>query len=156
MSWNKNEPSEFIGASAKLDAAARMRQAARADEDTVHPGQASQMIPITIVFVFAAGLAMMMPEGFLSKFFGGAPTGIGILDQALTGAAAPKISGDADLGRLVSILVRGLVLFLAAGAAPFLASVTVRAVGKSRVNHFVACWGMLIALPLFYLLWGSF
>lgn len=132
-----------------------MRQAALAEEGAVQPGQASQLIPVTIIFVFAAGLAMLLPDGFLSKFFGGA-TGIGILDQALTGGAAPKIAGDADLGRLISILVRGLMLFLAAGAAPFLASVAVRAAGKNRVNPFVACWAMLIALPLFYLLWGSF
>jgi membrane protein insertase Oxa1/YidC/SpoIIIJ len=47
------------------------------------------------------------------------------------------------------------MLFLLAGAAPFLAAATAQVLGRNRVNPFVACWGMLIALPLFYLLWGS-
>jgi hypothetical protein len=156
MSWGKNDSSGFIGASAKLEAAARMRRAARADEGGVDFGQASQVIPVTIIFVFAVGLAMLAPEGFLSKVFGGGLTGIGALDQILTGAAAPKITGDADMNRLISIFVRGFVLFLTAGAPPFLSALVVRILGMSRVNPFVACWGALIALPLFYLLWGNF
>lgn len=153
VTWNKNEPSEFTAASARLEAVARMRQSAQADAYELPPRQASQMIPLTIVFVLAAGLVLLAPGESLQKFFGAAMTGIDLVDGFLAGTAA---AGDAEMNRLATTLARGFALFLMAGAAPLLAAMVTRLPGCGRVNPLVACWGALLALPLFYFLWGSF
>lgn len=152
MSWNKNEPSDLTTA-ARLEAAARMRQSVQADAYDLPSRPASQLIPATIVFVLAAGLVLLAPGESLQGFFGPAMTGIDFVDGLLAGTA---VAGDAEMNRLTTILARGFAVFLLAGAAPLLAAVVTRLPGCSRVNPLVACWGALLALPLFYFLWGSF
>jgi len=156
MGWDKNEPPEFIGASSKRTAAERMRQAASdAGENNVPVSSSSQIIPVTVIFVLAAGFAALLLEGARPGLSGWMPAGMHDIDQLLAGASVQKITGDADLDRLIVILVRGAALFLATGIVPFLAAAAARIVGKNRLNPFVACWGVLISLPLFYLLWGG-
>jgi len=156
MAGNNDKPPEFIGASAKLAAAERMRQAAHEEAEYNASGKAvGQAIPVTIVFVMAVLLAML-PVGDIFVTADWSLTGIDSVDQLLFGAEIQKFTGDADLDRLIAILVRGSALFLLTGVAPFFASVAARIFGKNRLNPFVACWGAFVALPLLYFLWNGF
>jgi hypothetical protein len=155
MGWDKNEP-EFIGASDKITAAQKMRLAARDGEsDNIPEKPSSQIIPVTLTFLMAAGLAMLLLGGALPYLSGWRPTGIEDVDHILFGDSIQKMTGNTEMDHLLVIMIRAAVLFLAAGIAPFLAAIAVRIAGKKRLDPFVACWAVLIALPLFYFLLGK-
>ena len=144
-----------VGASAKIEAAERMKAKSRLDMLATSEGQtASQTIPVTFVFALAVGFAMLAMDGSMINTAGWHPTGVGSVDQLLVGSAAQRFTGDAQIDKLIVAFIRGFALCLVTGIIPLFAAVVTRMGGKGKINPLVACWGMLIAVPMFGFLIG--
>lgn len=145
MADKKPEEPRLVGASDKFAAVERMRQAAALEQGggvVVKAQSGSQTVPVTIVFVLAVGLAMLLLSPVSISQAGGFSIG-----QLLFASAAPALIGDADMDRLVAILARGLAVFIVSAVIPLCGYILVQAT-KERLNPFVACWLALLALPL--------
>lgn len=139
----KKEAPKLVGASAKFAAVERMKRAAALERQRGAKAKASsQTIPVTIIFVLAVGVSMLLLGPTSISKAGGFSIG-----QLLFASAAPGLTGDADIDRLIAILARGLAVFIVSAIAPLCGYVVVQA-SKKRLNPFIACWAVLLALPL--------
>jgi H+/gluconate symporter-like permease len=148
MAWDKNRQSEIPGTERRATVE-KMRRAAWEAENNLPQKPASQTIPVTLVFVLAVALAAQQGSAAWGL------TGMRAIDNILSGAFIRSLIQDADISNLFILLLRGIILFLAAGFVPLCASAAVRSLGEKRLNPFVACWAALVALPLFYFLWSA-
>lgn len=138
-----------VGAAEKLAMAQKLRETIRAGA-LAGGGKAktySQTTPVTIIFVLAVVIAMLMTDGSNSLLAGWHPTGLSSLDRLLTGSEIPHMTGDGDMDRLAVIFIRGGALFLFTGLFPLAALMTLRLSG-GRLNPLIACWLMLVILPV--------
>ena len=143
------------GAEEKYRVAEKMRELSRAEMQSRTDGgsggiHGSQTIPIAVIFGLAVGFALFITEGSSINMSGLHLTGNAAVDGLLFGSGVPHFTGDADMDKLVVVFIRGMALFVMMGAAPFLAYLFCKSVGKNKVSPFVACWGATVFLPIAY------
>jgi len=156
MTKDKKPP---VGASAKMEAARKLKESGFFDRERRHGGGGgsrnfsgeqsypSQTIPITIVFVIAVIIALVLSWGE-NPLAGLHITGIPSFDDFLT---ASTFTGDADMNKVLTLMGRGGVFFILAGIAPAIAIVLERTVLHRKVSPLVLCWGAILFCAALYL-----
>lgn len=139
-----------LGAKDKIAAAKRLREQGYFDTRSVGgpPGYPSQTAAVALVYVLATALAMLLTDAKVNPLEGLPHTGWRLFDSLALGKDIPAVTGDSAHDRLVAILARGFVFFLAAGIIPALAALAEKLVLYKRVKPLIICWGLIAAVPL--------
>jgi hypothetical protein len=142
-----------IGARAKIEQAKKMQASGRFNINQSGGGSThypSQTVPITLIYVLATLLSMMFTEGKSNPFSGMHITGYPLIDNFVTGNDIHRFTGDPDMDKAFTIMVRGLSFFVVAGIVPLLGFLAEKFFMKGKVQPFVICWGVITIIMMFY------
>ncbi len=158
MFGENDKKQELVGASAKIEAAERMKAAGRiaANKETAEGQSYSQNVPALVVYVLTALLVLILMNSSDFNLAGWHLTGDRSIDTFLTGSKIPRFLGDKSIDTIILVFLRALVFFLFAGIVPLLGKMISQSVPKDTINPFMACWAAVITLPFLYVTFVSF
>jgi hypothetical protein len=141
------------GAKEKIELARQMKAAGKFNIGTNMGGGGdvhypSQLIPITIVYVLATAMAMVLTDKGSNPLSGLNLTGNSTIDGLVSGTGNLTFTGDPDEDRLFTILGRGLAFFALTGLVPMFGLIFERLLFRRKVTPFVICWGVFVLLLL--------
>ncbi len=158
MFGENDKKQELVGASAKIEAAERMKAAGRiaAHQETAEGQSYNQNVPALVVYVLAVLLVLMLMNSSDFNLSGWHLTGDRSIDSFLTGSTIPSFFGDKSIDTIILVFLRALVFSLFAGIVPLLGKMIAQLVPKDTINPFMACWAAVIAIPFLYVMFVSF
>src|SRR5690606_8182635 len=148
--FGKDKKPDLVGAKEKVLKAKKFNKNYQVQSKKEGKPQ-SPVVPAAIVFCISILFAFILTEGALK-------TGIGFrignagLDKLLFGPGQPSLTGGEDMDYGLSILLRGIVIFLLAGIIPLFTLMWQRLLDRAHMNVYVAFWGVSVAVGLLYYL----
>lgn len=146
----QDDKPKLVGAKEKREMARRLKEG---NFDQVKSkregGDSSLTAPVLLVYIMSAAVAWFVTDATENKGLG-LHTGDYDVDRFLFGPGVPNIMGDPTIDLGLAVVLRGLVIFLAAGILPGLSWLWIRLLDNARMNAFIAFWGMPVGLVLVY------
>ncbi len=156
---DKNVGYRAIGAAGKREMAEAVRQKSMRGVVMTPSGVESQFVPMAVIFAFCVIFAFLVTEGSLINASGWSPTGLYRIDSWLTGRTLANITGtvtgSTEMDLLLTVFIRGIVLFLVTGILPLVALVGMHVIGKSKLSPVSAFWGATVLMALVFFLFGQ-
>ncbi len=149
---------ELVGASAKLEAAEKMKAAGRiaTNKETAEGQSYSQNMPAAGIFFVSFLYVIILMELSGINISSWHITGDRSIDSFLTGSRGHRFIGDKDIDKIILAFLRALVFFLATGIIPLLGKIVHQFFPKNTINPFVSCWAAVAISPLLYMTFISF
>jgi hypothetical protein len=141
----KNKGPQLVGAKEKIMKAKMLKHGRLADHiETKGEGKKPAGPTVVLIYILAAGLAYVLQIGAMKN--NGLPwhTGMTGFDNLMFSSGVPSITGDSAEDEFVVPLLRGLIIFLAAGFLPLLTLLWIRAIDRPNMNPFLAFWGVSV------------
>lgn len=104
---------------------------------------------ILIVWTLGVALAALLTQAVDKKTLVYS-TGNAGFDKLMFGSPGPAFFGSPDIDYVVLLLVRGTILFIAAGIVPGCTLLWQRVFDKPHMNVYIGFWGVTLGLALLY------
>lgn len=148
--FGKKEEPRIVGAKQKIEQAKKYGAGfqVKSKREGKEP---NPRLAIVIVWGLSVGLGALLTEGVL-KTGAGISTGNGSFDKMLFGPGEPMLMGSPDIDYILTLLIRGTAIFLAAGFIPGCTILWQRLLDKNQMNVYISFWGVTVGLALLYYL----
>ncbi len=156
----KKTPANQIGAKAKrMQAQAERKKRNFASSYTsggVQVTHEPQTIQILLIFFMCIAFAFVMTSTGDIDNFSRTITGNFTIDQIIIGPGTPVFIGDEMIDKIITSVIRGLIIFLFTAIVPFFAKFYSKITDNAKTNVFVLHWGVLVTVPFLIYLFAGF
>lgn len=149
--FGSDKNNRLVGAREKHEKAQKFKPGSFAVKSKREGKEPSPVIPLAVIYGISVVLAMFLTEGPMKEGLG-FHTGNPSFDRTFFGPGLAGLSGDPDTDRGITIFLRGTFLFALGGVLPFCTYLWQKVVDNTRLNIYLAFWGVTLGMALLYYL----